>query len=220
MEKTILSSFQKTALLEFKKTSLASKFYLLGGTALSEFYLKHRLSEDLDFFTKDELNEDELKRFIKLVAKKTGAEAIEFQKGFGLIAFFLKIGEVKNKIDFGQYPFENVENLKDFDGLKVETMYDIALNKAHTIAFRPRLRDFVDMYFILEKKTEWDFLELLIKSFEKFEMKADALQVSENLLTVRKLEDMPVMIKKIDRKRMEDFFVGEIKRLEGEVWRY
>ncbi|MEW5692252.1 MAG: nucleotidyl transferase AbiEii/AbiGii toxin family protein [Candidatus Hydrogenedentota bacterium] len=30
------------------------KFYLTGGTALSEFYLKHRISEDLDFFCENE----------------------------------------------------------------------------------------------------------------------------------------------------------------------
>lgn len=47
MELTILSDFQKKILDYFKKTSLVSKFYLSGGTALSEFYLKHRKSEDM-----------------------------------------------------------------------------------------------------------------------------------------------------------------------------
>ena len=31
--------------------SIDTKFYLTGGTALSRFYLNHRYSEDLDFFT-------------------------------------------------------------------------------------------------------------------------------------------------------------------------
>ncbi|PIV01712.1 hypothetical protein COS55_01130, partial [Candidatus Shapirobacteria bacterium CG03_land_8_20_14_0_80_40_19] len=63
MEQTILNPFQKKTLDFFKKTSLSKKFYLSGGTALAEVYLHHRYSEDLDFFTAEELNLEELKRF-------------------------------------------------------------------------------------------------------------------------------------------------------------
>lgn len=221
MAKTILNPFQTKALVDFKKSNLSKRFYLSGGTALAEFYLRHRLSEDLDFFTQEELNIDELKKFINAICKTIPVKKIEFQHGYGLYAFFIttKAGE-KHKIDFGQYPFGPIEKLKNFNGILVEGLFDIAVNKAQTISTRPRLRDFIDLYFILKQKPLWTFQELLKKSFEKFEMKADALQISENLLMVRKLEDMPVMIKKLDRKKMEDFFVGEIKKLEGEVWRY
>lgn len=215
MEKTILNPFQKEVLLEFKKTSLASKFYLSGGTALAQYYLKHRYSEDLDFFTKEELDFEELKKFINFIAKKTRVRKIEIQKGFGLYAFFLD----NNKIDFGQYPFEPVIKLKKFEGILVESMYDIALNKAHTIAFRPRMRDFIDIYFILEKEKDWNFRDLLERSFEKFEMRADALQVGENLMMVETLVDVPVMISKIDLKKLKDFFLKEADKLQKGVWK-
>lgn len=35
---------------------LIRDFYLTGGTALAEFYLKHRFSEDLDFFSEQEFD--------------------------------------------------------------------------------------------------------------------------------------------------------------------
>ena len=35
---------------------IEKNFFLTGGTALSVFYLHHRLSDDLDLFTKDFLN--------------------------------------------------------------------------------------------------------------------------------------------------------------------
>ena len=35
---------------------LADNFYLTGGTALAVFYLKHRYSEDLDFFSEKEFD--------------------------------------------------------------------------------------------------------------------------------------------------------------------
>jgi len=48
---SILNNRQSLILEEFQKSDfLTSKFYFTGGTALSEVYLKHRESVDLDFF--------------------------------------------------------------------------------------------------------------------------------------------------------------------------
>jgi hypothetical protein len=221
MGKIILNRFQKKVLEEFAKTPLVKKFYLGGGTALAQFYLQHRQSEDLDFFTQQELDLEELKRFISSISKKTNISQVEFQHGFGLYTFFLSEGggKFKHKIDFGQYPFEPIENLKKVKGIFVESIYDIAINKTHTIAFHPRLRDFVDLYFILKNNRQWNFQDLLKESFIKFEMKTDALQVGENLLKVLSLKDMPLMLKKVDLKKMQIFFLNEAKKLKNEVWK-
>lgn len=217
MGQTILTPFQIETLQLFKRTSLSQVFYLSGGTALSEFYLHHRKSEDLDFFTQKELDLEELKKFINLVSKKIPLKKIEFQHGFGLYTFFLTEKENKfvNKIDFGQYPFGPIEPLKNFDKLLVESLYDIGVNKTHTIAFHPRLRDFIDLYFILEEKPQWAFTDLLLKSFEKFEMRADPLQIGQNLVEVNNLADMPQMIKKINLPEIKKFFLNEAKK-QGE----
>jgi len=218
MAKTILNQFQIKLLADFKRSSLSKKFYLSGGTALSEFYLHHRLSEDLDFFTQEELNLDELKKFINSISKKNPTNKIEYQRGYGLYTFFLtmKTGE-RHKIDFGQYPFGPIEPLKNFDGLQVESLFDIAVNKAQTIAFRPRLRDFIDLYLILQQESDWFFQDLLEKSFEKFEMRADALQVGQNLLEVKKQIDMPVIIKEVDMNKVIMFFLNEAKKLKSKI---
>lgn len=49
----ILTPFQKELLKAIGDSKLADNFYLTGGTALAAFYLQHRYSEDLDFFTAD-----------------------------------------------------------------------------------------------------------------------------------------------------------------------
>lgn len=221
MAKTILNSFQINVLNELKKNPLNNKFYLSGGTALSEYYLHHRFSEDLDFFTQDELDIEEIKKFITLISRKNRIKKIEISHGFGLYTFFLTSEKtnIKYKIDFGQYPFQNINKLNDINGLKVESLFDIAVNKAHTIAFRPRLRDFIDIYSIIQENKDWSFLYLLKKSFEKFEMKADALQISQNLLLVKSLKDLPKMIKKIDMKKIESYFLNEIKNFEKNIWK-
>ena len=55
MEKTILTPKQLEFLELVKiEPEITKRFYLTGGTALAEFYLKHRLSEDIDLFTEEE----------------------------------------------------------------------------------------------------------------------------------------------------------------------
>ena len=49
----ILTPFQQRLLKAVGQSPIASHFYLTGGTALAAFLLRHRLSEDLDFFTAD-----------------------------------------------------------------------------------------------------------------------------------------------------------------------
>lgn len=215
----ILSDFQSQAIELFKKTLLAKQFYLAGGTALAEFYLQHRKSEDLDFFTREELNLESLKRFSQKIQTVFKLDKIEFQHGFGLYTFFFyPRGEVaKYKIDFGQYPFELIKPVKKIQGLMVEDLLDIAVDKIHTISIHPRSRDFVDLYFILMKKPQWQFNDLLKKSFEKFEMRVDRLQLGENLLQVEHLEDMPIMLKTLKIKLMRRFFLNQALKLKKDI---
>lgn len=51
----ILTTAQISLLEEFIKSDLNDVFRLTGGTALSAFYLEHRLSEDLDFFSHEKI---------------------------------------------------------------------------------------------------------------------------------------------------------------------
>jgi len=47
----VLIPLQQTILGAIGRSSLSSDCILTGGTALAAFYLQHRRSEDLDFFT-------------------------------------------------------------------------------------------------------------------------------------------------------------------------
>ncbi|OGM33288.1 hypothetical protein A3D00_00170 [Candidatus Woesebacteria bacterium RIFCSPHIGHO2_02_FULL_38_9] len=216
--KTVLSDFQKKALIVFKSSPLCRNFYLAGGTALSEFYLHHRKSEDLDFFSIDELPLISLKKFASEIQKKIHLDKIEYQHGFGLYTFFFyPKGEVaKYKIDFGQYPFGPIEEPKRINGVLIESLFDIAVDKTHTISIRPRSRDFIDLYFILREK-KWKFTDLVKKGQEKFEIVVDPLQLGENLISVTKLSDLPIMLKEVDIKDVQKFFLSEAKKLRKEI---
>lgn len=218
---TILSDFQQTALSLFKKSPLVKKYYLAGGTALTEFYLRHRKSEDLDFFTQDELDLVSLQKFVSSIQSRIQLDKIEYQHGFGLYAFFLYPQKevAKYKIDFGQYPFGTINPLRKIDCLLVEDLYDIAVDKTHTISVRPRLRDFIDLFLILQNNKDWHFEELLKRGQEKFEIVVDPLQLGENLLQVQTLSDMPIMLKDINMKEVKKFFLSQAKKLGLKILR-
>ncbi|MGQ9706983.1 MAG: nucleotidyl transferase AbiEii/AbiGii toxin family protein [bacterium] len=50
----VLTTLKEEFLKIFSTTKLKNKFYLTGETAFSAFYLQHRISEDMDFFTEEE----------------------------------------------------------------------------------------------------------------------------------------------------------------------
>ncbi len=52
----ILTPAQLIFLKEFIQSDLKHPFRLTGGTALSAFYMEHRFSEDLDFFSREKIS--------------------------------------------------------------------------------------------------------------------------------------------------------------------
>jgi predicted nucleotidyltransferase component of viral defense system len=56
MKNNFLNKHQIDFLNLLSKKDFMCDFYLAGGTALSYFYLKHRISDDLDFFCNDEFD--------------------------------------------------------------------------------------------------------------------------------------------------------------------
>src|SRR3989344_1844687 len=74
MEKvSILTPEQKLIFDKISKSEyFRSNFYFTGGTALSQFYLKHRFSEDLDFFSEKKFENDQIESELGLWGKKIG----------------------------------------------------------------------------------------------------------------------------------------------------
>ncbi len=67
IKKAYKSPQQRELLLKLLENEVIEQaFFLSGGTALSVFYLGHRISEDLDFFTKSDVNLNNISFWIKL----------------------------------------------------------------------------------------------------------------------------------------------------------
>src|SRR3989344_8189249 len=73
-EVQVLTREQQIILSEVSKESYFTIFYFTGGTALSAFYLQHRYSEDLDFFSEDKFDIRRVESIIDVLSKKYNFE--------------------------------------------------------------------------------------------------------------------------------------------------
>jgi predicted nucleotidyltransferase component of viral defense system len=215
-----LNSYQKQ-FLEFSSGQdyICENFYLTGGTALAAFYLHHRLSEDLDFFNEnEEVNLRVITQILGKFKKKIKITKIEQRSIFGIHNFFFHFPDKEVlKVDFSYYPFPRIAKGIKFKNIIVDSDYDIAVNKVHTIAMQPRARDYIDIYFLVKEK-DYSFMDLLMKAKAKFDWHIDPVQLGTQLLQAQHVKDFPRMLKKINHQEWQDFFVREAKRLEREVF--
>lgn len=211
---SILSENQTNILSLLSKEKLITEsFYLTGGTALAEFYLKHRLSEDLDFFSEKEFDPIFISSTFKKLQDKTGIKKVVYEQSFNRNLFFLELQNDSIKTEFTYFPFNRIEMKNKFGDLYIDSLIDIAVNKIFTIYQKPRSRDFIDLYLILEKEKSWGMDELMKKAQIKFDTYVDPLQLSSQFVKAEVLRDYPNMLRKIDEKEWQNFFMEEAKRL-------
>lgn len=217
---TILTAHQQTVLIDIASEDyFTKKFYFTGGTALAEFYLRHRFSEDLDFFSEqEEINIGAVTKYIEARKSEWQFKKVDTRNVYGLWTFFLKFSDGSDlKIDFNYYPFPRIEKGKTFHKMAIDSMYDIAVNKVHTIAMKPRARDFIDIFFLV-KENGYSFKDLLMQAKAKFDWDITAIQLGSRLLQASEAADYPRMLKPIDHNEWKQFFVEEARKLKDEIF--
>ena len=219
-ESSILTKLQKRFLeLVAAEKSLTSKYYWTGGTVLSEFYLHHRYSEDIDLFTEnEEVQTDAISTFISRASKKMGAQKVHYTQFLGLHTYIFEFPKNSTfKVDFNYYPFPRLEKGGNYDGILFDSVLDIAVNKIQTISTKPRSRDFIDLYMIL-KKYNYELIDLMKKARLKFDWYTDPLQLAANFLLATKVTDFPKMLIKLPDKKWREYFLQKAKELKTEVF--
>lgn len=202
-----------------KEKYLCRKFYFTGGTPLSAFYLSHRLSEDIDLFSEQEVHLPSVRKFIKRVEDKLKIKKVDYRQFLGLHSFQLFFSDSNVlKVDFNYYPFLRIEKGIKYKNIVVDSLLDIAANKVHTIAMKPRARDFIDIFFILKEKN-YSFDDLIIFAKTKFDWHIDPIQLGSRLLMARDVKDYPRMIRKINDREWQDFFVNEARKLKKQIFK-
>ena len=220
MGKTILTPKQSDFLeLASSEKPVTKRFYLTGGTALAEFYLKHRVSEDIDLFCEEkEVEPKAVEAFLQKITHQIGVVEIKRSQFLGLFSYILIYHDKeKLKVDFNYYPFLRIEKGKKYKDLDVNSIYDIAVDKLHTLFMKPRARDYVDLFFIM-KDGGYSLEKLISDAKVKFDWHIDKTNLASQFLRVREQADFPRMLIPFDRKEMEDFFLGLVKSLEKDIF--
>jgi len=156
-----------------------TSFALAGGTALELYYLHHRFSRDLDFFSPD-FSAGEVKKIIKAVQKETGAfcslqaeynlqdAAIPLPDRAYVMVWNLKMPEIEStlKVDFVEDVLFQKPKIRKFKGVRTYDVRNIYYQKISAITGsrlkkdgtgreipggRNEARDAFDVYFLSKK---------------------------------------------------------------------
>jgi len=151
----VLTDIQKKILTHLKDIAELDAFYLTGGTALSRFYLGHRKSDDLDFFTSEEELIQPFSLKIEDALKKAGFK-VERKRGFRSFVELAVSAHSESTIIHlaldSPYRLDPVIMAREFPGLKIDSLKDLAANKVLALFGRATLRDFVDVFFLTKEK--------------------------------------------------------------------
>ena len=220
MEQTLLTKEQLAALDEIRNSdTIAAIFYLTGGTALSEFYLRHRLSDDLDFFTDSkEFPQMEIEAIAEKIRTAIGASDINYRRLYDRRIFFLAHNGGELKMEFTYYPFKAIGERRNVSGTLVDSFEDIVAGKWMALMDRLEPKDFVDFYFIIKEAgiSLGAIRELVNK---KFNLKLEASTVGSELAKVRILDKLPRMIKPLTLDELKIFFSDQAKSLDKEIFK-
>lgn len=204
-----LSDHTKGLVNEFQasKPSFLSAFYLTGGTGLS-LHLGHRESEDLDFFCEEAFNplvvEEELRKFGKL-------EQSELAKGT-LNTFLNNV-----KLQFLEYPYALLEPFSLWDGIQISSVLDIACTKMQTVGMRGSKKDFIDIYFLLEKYTLEDLLKAVKKKYKEIDYSQTHILKSLIFFDEAEGQPMPRMHKQVTWTEIKTKIIQEVKKISFDV---
>lgn len=219
MATSILTEPQSNFLRLFAtRKDIVSRFYFTGGTCLSEYYLHHRLSEDLDFFSSDEFDSIDITNWIGSIRTKLGFASFEYQQSFNRNLYFLSYtSQDVLKVEFTYYPFSQILKPKKKEGIYIDSILDIAVNKFFTVYQRPRGRDYFDLYMILLKYPHTT-LDMRVFAQTKFDSTIDLLQLATRFHEVSEHLDDPILLNgSYDRQNVAEFFVRESLALKKSI---
>lgn len=215
MEQAVLKPIQEKLISLVVREPGLKDFYLTGGTALAAYYLQHRLSDDLDFFTFEKPDTMHIARVGEEFRTALNASEVRFQRLYDRNQFLFRFPDAEElKIEFSHYPFRQFEKPRLHDGLRVDSLRDIAANKLMTMVDRFDPKDFVDLFFILKER---ELKAVRRDAEQKFGVKMGPVFLGSELAKAHRIEALPTMLKQITIQELKDFFTKQAKALGPEV---
>ena len=181
-------------------------FYLSGGTALS-LQLGHRESEDLDFFSQGTFNPEKLQQELLKFGQLSQTELDK-----GTVNTFID----NVKLQFLEYPYQLIRPPFKWKKINISSIEDIACTKLQTIGMRGSKKDFIDIYFLLEKYSLEDMFELMKTKYTK--VNYNTIHIMKSLVYFENAEQqpMPKMHKTLSWSDVKKTMIKAVKEIQFE----
>ncbi len=196
----ILSPLQSSFLQAFFQ--ITDAYYLTGGTALSAYYLHHRYSEDLDFFTQDD---DAFQAADAITIKACRELKIAFTP-VRITSYFkhFRVGTPEDPLTlhFSRDYAPSIKPATRFGNLLVDSIEDITANKICAALGRTEIKDLLDLYFL-------DLAGYTVPKYFELAQQKDAglsLEVLAYALSQFELHEIPsFMLKPVSLESLQSF---------------
>lgn len=207
-EQTI-SGNTKQLLAILGRNNFIQTAYLAGGTALA-LQFGHRLSVDLDFFTKEKFDEQKSLQILKNIHDfQFHEEQLENQT---IIGNFEGI-----RFSIFYYEYKIIKPFILYQGVNMVSPEDVAAMKIAAVSGRGVMRDFVDLFFLAKHGFS---LQQMLEFYDmKYgNMKELYLHIMKSLLYFEDAENderaMPKMLIPCEWKEVKDLFIREVPKLD------
>jgi len=186
-------------LREFKKD-----FYLAGGTGLA-LQIGHRDSVDFDFFSFQEINTQKL--FDKIIKVFKDYEVLKVLEEENTLSVLI---DKKIKLNFLTYKYKMIRKFIEEKDLNIASLEDIACMKLSTITGRASNKDYIDLYFILQKNSLDNLFKKTIKKFPDL----DTNLILKSLLYFNDIKNEKINFKnnnQVEFKAVKKFLEEKVK---------
>lgn len=202
-----LTKLQNQLLDAIGRSALARYFYWAGGTLLSAQYLHHRLSEDLDFFSDDLIQEEVVLMEMRRIERSLKFTRLNQRTHLNRQQYELQKGAEKLKVEFVYFPFPPVSKPKQVKPwpVRIAMLKDIAANKIFALYERGEPKDAVDLFYVC-KKEKWSVKQLSILANKKFGIDIDGAKLASQAFTAaaRVGTIKPLLSKETNLAKLQD----------------
>lgn len=191
----------------FFRSRLKSVFYLTGGTALARFYFHHRKSIDLDLFTNQkDVSFDEVNRVVFRIGSNLGWNLkSQITTNEFLQYIFVDANGMQLKIDIVRDIPVHFGDIKEEGSMRIDALENIGSNKITAIFGRTDAKDFIDLYWILQKSNFT--IDHLFDLAKKKDAGLIELYFSYALAHVHDVTVFPVMLEPLEWEKIKSYFI-------------
>jgi predicted nucleotidyltransferase component of viral defense system len=190
-------------LKKLQSEDLFSNLRLVGGTSLA-LQIGHRISVDIDLFGDLKCDNITLNNTLKSLAQYRIIQQTEN----------IHIYNIENiKVDVVNYPYPWLQAPVTKDGLTLAAIEDIAAMKLAAITGRGSKKDFIDLYFLLQRFSLKEMLNLYLKKYNE----GSVFMVLRSLAYFDDAEEelMPKMFVDIKWEKVKETIIDKLKSFQS-----